>query len=346
MNNKELISILEPLILNIHLSSKILFTKSGKRAASIGSAYNSLIKNYSGNDWVNDKILHDNLVAVLKNIKVQLRRTEKELIKRYLDEGLNQSDAQGAAQADFIRENIDPVKFEALHPKKSNPRKPDTRSYKNFEFWPTKKLLEVINEPYNRGTDGHDYQPYIEEIQQVYWERMNKEDINKMIKNRFKSNPGRTIMKRPKKRKNPDYNYTYFIFKPVTTAGGDSDIEILSEAKLESEGDEKVYRYARSFERMWSELHFETAQEALAALRYFKENKEVEFNRGIRKPIYIVNPDIVTDLYLNDTIIRGKDVIEVVGGEEVDDNDYSDYIKTVAYIGYYRTGTLDDNEEY
>lgn len=63
--------------------------------------------------------------------------------------------------------------------------KKDNRTYKNFQYWTTKKLIEVINEPYNCGIDGHDYQPYIEEIQQVYWERISNQNIDKMIEERY-----------------------------------------------------------------------------------------------------------------------------------------------------------------
>lgn len=53
-------------------------------------------------------------------------------------------------------------------------RKKDNRSYTGFKFWPTNKLKEIIDEPYNRGSDGHDYQPFIEEIKDIYWNRLNK----------------------------------------------------------------------------------------------------------------------------------------------------------------------------
>ena len=65
-------------------------------------------------------------------------------------------------------------------------RKKDNRTYKNFKFIPTSKLLEIINEPYHRGTDGHDYAPYIEEIKTIYWERMNKEQERENYDNRYK----------------------------------------------------------------------------------------------------------------------------------------------------------------
>lgn len=59
---------------------------------------------------------------------------------------------------------------------KGQKKKKDNRSYKNFKYWSKDKLLEVINEPYNRGIDGHDYQPYIEEIKEAYYEKVNKNE--------------------------------------------------------------------------------------------------------------------------------------------------------------------------
>jgi hypothetical protein len=59
---------------------------------------------------------------------------------------------------------------------KGHIRKKDTRTYKNFKHWSKDKPLEIINEPYNRGINGHDYQPYIEEIKQAYYEKVNKNE--------------------------------------------------------------------------------------------------------------------------------------------------------------------------
>jgi hypothetical protein len=56
-------------------------------------------------------------------------------------------------------------------------RKKDNRTYKGFKHWPTAKLKEVIDEPYNRGIDGHDYQPYIEEIKDQYYKRQLKKQL-------------------------------------------------------------------------------------------------------------------------------------------------------------------------
>ena len=148
-------------------------------------------------------------------------------------------------------------------------------------------------------------------------------------------------MKRIKRRNNPEYEYVYFIFRPITTFGGDSDIEVLSGGQLDSEDGETVYRYARDYERMWSELTFETKEDALEALRKFKKSKELEYGHH-RKPQYIVNPDIVTDLYLNTTVVDGTEVEEVLGGERVDGEPYSNYLKFVAYIGHQTIKISDD----
>lgn len=50
------------------------------------------------------------------------------------------------------------------------------RTYRNFKYIPTSKLKEIIEEPYNRGIDGHDYQPDIEEIKEIYWDRINRQN--------------------------------------------------------------------------------------------------------------------------------------------------------------------------
>lgn len=54
-------------------------------------------------------------------------------------------------------------------------RKKDTRTYKNFKYWSIDKLREVLNENYCRGWDGHDYEPYKEEMQQILWDKENRQ---------------------------------------------------------------------------------------------------------------------------------------------------------------------------
>ena len=68
---------------------------------------------------------------------------------------------------------------------KGRSRKKDTRTYRGFKFWTTKRLVAVIDEPYNRGVDGADYEPYIEEIKNVYYDRLNKIDVDKQIEERY-----------------------------------------------------------------------------------------------------------------------------------------------------------------
>ena len=64
-------------------------------------------------------------------------------------------------------------------------KRKDNRTYQGFKYWTTTKLKEVIDEPYNRGINGHDYQPYIDEIKEVYDDRLNKIDIDKLIEERY-----------------------------------------------------------------------------------------------------------------------------------------------------------------
>tara|TARA_Y100000296_G_C5180060_1_gene263692 strand:- start:22031 stop:22231 length:201 start_codon:yes stop_codon:yes gene_type:complete len=51
--------------------------------------------------------------------------------------------------------------------------KRDSRTYKNFKYWPLLKLKEIIEHPNHQGLDGHDYGPYIEEIKQEYYRKLN-----------------------------------------------------------------------------------------------------------------------------------------------------------------------------
>lgn len=171
MNNKDLISILEPLTLNVAVGNKIRFTKGGKKAQGLASAYHSLIKRNEANEnWVNDPTLKQNLQAILKDIKVSLKRAEKELINKYLEDGHTQSDAQGAAQADFMSDGIDPVKFEARSSmKKKNPKKKNPVKTQNS------KQEEAL-------TDIHDLANYFQECEE------NEEGISTKATREFISN--------------------------------------------------------------------------------------------------------------------------------------------------------------
>lgn len=46
----------------------------------------------------------------------------------------------------------------------SKPRKLSSRQY-SVKSWPTKKIIEVLNEPYTRGVDGRDFGPIKESLQ-------------------------------------------------------------------------------------------------------------------------------------------------------------------------------------
>ena len=51
----------------------------------------------------------------------------------------------------------------------------DNRSYKNVKYWPTQKLKEVLDDkPYYRTNTGHDYTDLKDEIEEVYFQRMNR----------------------------------------------------------------------------------------------------------------------------------------------------------------------------
>lgn len=54
------------------------------------------------------------------------------------------------------------------------PKRKDQRTYKNFKYWPTEKLKEVIYDEYHRGSNGADYDGFIDEIKEVYYIRQNR----------------------------------------------------------------------------------------------------------------------------------------------------------------------------
>lgn len=45
----------------------------------------------------------------------------------------------------------------------------------NLSRIPTKKLKEILNDPYTRGITGKDYGPYLEELRDILWRRESKE---------------------------------------------------------------------------------------------------------------------------------------------------------------------------
>jgi len=136
-----------------------------------------------------------------------------------------------------------------------------------------------------------------------------------------------------RKRNNPDYRYTYYIFKPVFTIGGDEDIEVLSSRDGEDENDIS-YAFARDFERQWSSLEFGSVETALEFMRELKLNNVEDAKGSHRRKEYLVNPAIITDLYLYNTKYQGMEVEEILGGEDAMDSETANFIKFVAYIGY------------
>lgn len=157
-------------------------------------------------------------------------------------------------------------------------------------------------------------------------------------------------MRKIKRKSNPEYEYVYFIFRPLVTVGGDEDIEVLSSYHLEDEYDREddvkvtkaVYKFARDFERHWAEETFESAAEALAFLEMLRKKKVKEHGYSHREK-HIVDPSLVTSLYLNQTEYNGIETLEVVAGERVDFNhNNSMYLKFVAYIGYHTVKISDD----
>lgn len=53
---------------------------------------------------------------------------------------------------------------------------------RNLKFIPTWKIIEILDEPYNRGVNGKDYGPVKEELEQIVWERQNR-DLENRIEN-------------------------------------------------------------------------------------------------------------------------------------------------------------------
>lgn len=45
--------------------------------------------------------------------------------------------------------------------------------FRNLSDIPTWKLSEIVNSHHGTGVDGADYGPVIEEIQGIYWQRLN-----------------------------------------------------------------------------------------------------------------------------------------------------------------------------
>jgi hypothetical protein len=55
-------------------------------------------------------------------------------------------------------------------------------SMKNFIYIPTWKIIEILEHPYCQGIDGKDYEPHKELLQEILWDRSDKQS-DKDIKN-------------------------------------------------------------------------------------------------------------------------------------------------------------------
>ena len=55
-------------------------------------------------------------------------------------------------------------------------------SYKNLKYIPTKKLQEILDSNHCTGIDGADYEPVREELEQILWERQNRQADAEMKK--------------------------------------------------------------------------------------------------------------------------------------------------------------------
>jgi len=42
------------------------------------------------------------------------------------------------------------------------------------KYWTTSRIKEVLNENYNRGVNGHDYEELVPELEEVLWKREHK----------------------------------------------------------------------------------------------------------------------------------------------------------------------------
>lgn len=51
-----------------------------------------------------------------------------------------------------------------------------------LKYIPTKKIKEILNDPYTRGIDGRDYEPFKEILENILYERDNQY-LEKYIEN-------------------------------------------------------------------------------------------------------------------------------------------------------------------
>jgi len=115
LSNKELISILEPLTLNVIISSNLFLgienAKLKKKFNALYEEYTNTIKFYPSEqrDWTIDPELNKKLSDYLKDTRKILNSVYDNLTTYYSEEGLDDSDSAAAATARFLDAYIDPL---------------------------------------------------------------------------------------------------------------------------------------------------------------------------------------------------------------------------------------------
>lgn len=51
----------------------------------------------------------------------------------------------------------------------------------NTKYWTTKKIKEVLNDPYCRSENGTDYEELKQELQEELWQRLQKSDAKQFL---------------------------------------------------------------------------------------------------------------------------------------------------------------------
>jgi len=115
LSNKELIAILEPLTLNVIISSNLFLgienAKLKKKFNALYEQYTNTIKFYPNElrNWSIDPDLNKKLSAYLKDTRKILNSVYDNLTTYYSEEGLDDSDSAAAATARFLEINVDPL---------------------------------------------------------------------------------------------------------------------------------------------------------------------------------------------------------------------------------------------
>jgi hypothetical protein len=116
LSNKELIAILEPLILNVIMSSNLFLgienAKLKKKFNALYEIYTITIKFYPSEerDWTIDPELNKRLSLYLKDTRKILNSVYDNLTSYFSEEkGLDDSDSAAAATARFLEINVDPL---------------------------------------------------------------------------------------------------------------------------------------------------------------------------------------------------------------------------------------------